>query len=69
MKRSMRRHSLPWTADGSARKGRLMASSFRSQASWATRLRPIHLTKSELLPSISERLTSQNRAVRIAYVI
>ena len=38
MWRSMRRHSLPWTADGSDRKGRQMASSFRSQASWATRL-------------------------------
>ena len=69
MKRSMRRHSLSWTADRSARKGRQMASSFRSQASWATRLRPIHLTKSELLPPISERLTSQNRAARIAYVM
>ena len=66
---SMRRHSLSWTADGSARKGRQMASSFRSQASWATRLRPIHLTKSELLPPISERLTSQNRAARIDYVM
>ena len=34
---SMRRHSLPWTANGSSRQGRQRASRRFSKASWAAR--------------------------------